>query len=352
MRLEAATCSRDPANPAANEDALVVLPGRAYAVIDGMSDRIGARYDGMLAGRYAARLAAATLEHLFAAGAAPPPAEDVVPMLTAAVQAAYLRHGMTEAAQKDWGARLCCTLALALHDGPRIRLVLVGDSGVRVNGRDVLQMTKDIDRITATLRSHAWHRAAGRTPDPLVRDRLARQVTWHGITQDPAPLAPLFGAADLAAIGTAAEAECTATLPHVPRADILHLLRHGIVAGQGDFQNSTDSVLGYGCLDGFEVPRTLMRIATLEARTVETLELFTDGYFEPGDGFGLAAWEAAHAKVETEDPAKVGRYRSTKGSVPGRWADDRTYLAVGWREHSPARLDTYDTPKVNSATEP
>ncbi|MCC6717445.1 MAG: protein phosphatase 2C domain-containing protein [Acetobacteraceae bacterium] len=319
MRLEAATTSRDPAHAEANEDAIVILPGRAYAVIDGVSDRTGARYDGELSGRHAARLVAGTLERLLPGP--PPPAESIVPTLTATLHEAYLRHATLAAAQADWGARLCCTLALALHDGPRLHLVLVGDSGIRLNGREVLQATKDLDRITATLRSHAWHAVAD--PDPMLRDRIARQVAWHGTAQHPAP-----HGLDLAAIAAAAEAECIAALPHVPRADIAHLLSRGIVGAQGDYQNNPHSILGYGCLDGFAVPRTLLRIATLDTRTVETLELFTDGYFRPGATPGLAAWEQAHAEVEAEDPAKVGRWRSTKGSTPQRWADDRSYILV------------------------
>ncbi len=328
MRLEAASFSRDPANAAANEDALVLLPGRAYAVIDGVSDRTGTRYDGELSGRHAARLVAATLERLLLG--APPPVESIVPTLTATLHEAYLRHGTLEAAEQSWGNRLCCTLALALHDGPRLHLVLVGDSGIRLNGREVLQMDKDLDTITATLRSKAWHRVAD--PDPVVRDRVARQVSWKGLAQDPAVFAPELDSEDIAAIGAAAEAECLAMLPHVPRADIAHLLRNGIVGAQGDYQNTPDSVLGYACLDGFAVPRRLMQISTLEARGVETLELFTDGYFDVGEKATLASWEARHAEVEREDPAKVGRFRSTKGSTPGRWSDDRTYIGVRYKE--------------------
>ena len=327
MRLEASSLSRDPARAEANEDAFVVLPGRAYAVIDGVSDRTGMRYDGELSGRHAARLVAGTLERLLLGAA--PPVESIVPTLTAALNEAYRRHGTLEAARADWGARLCCTLALALFAGGRLHLLLVGDSGIRLNGREVLQMPKDIDRITASLRSHAWHRVGD--SDPVVRDHVARQVTWRGVTQDAAPLAPHLAAADLTAIAAAAEAECVTALPHVPRGDVVHLLKHGIVGAQGDYQNNPESVLGYACLDGFTVPRTLMRITTVEARGVETLELFTDGYFRPGDTMGLAAWEAAHAQVEAEDPAKVTTYRSTKGSTPVRWADDRTYVGVSLR---------------------
>ena len=64
---------------------------------------------------------------------------------------------------------------------------------------------------------------------------------------------------------------------------------------------------------------------------VDLLELFSDGYFKLGEGFGVAAWERAFAEVEAEDPHKIGRYMSTKGTTPTILTDDRTYLGVRLR---------------------
>ena len=52
MRIEAFTAAKTPDDPAGNEDQLLILPGRGHAVIDGVTDRTGHRYDGLLAGRY------------------------------------------------------------------------------------------------------------------------------------------------------------------------------------------------------------------------------------------------------------------------------------------------------------
>ena len=60
----------------------------------------------------------------------------------------------------------------------------------------------------------------------------------------------------------------------------------------------------------------------------QQIELFSDGYFAPGHGFGVASWEERFAEVEREDPAKIGRYASVKGSTAGMWSDDRSYLGV------------------------
>lgn len=322
MRIEAFSESREPSHPAANEDAFVIIPGRAYAAIDGVTDRNGTRYDGMLAGRYAARLIAAKLEAMFTTAA--PAAEDVVPALTATLAAAYRRHGVDPSAA-GWGGRMCCTLALAIIRADVVEVVLVGDSGVRIGGHTVLQMAKDLDRITATLRRHAWPVIAARVADPVERERLARLFVFHGAKHG---LPELFTHAEVAAITAAAEADCRTTLPHVPAADIAFLLREGIVDGQGAFQNNTDSVLGYACLDGFAVPRTLMRVARFDRADAAMLELFTDGYARPAPGFGVAAWEADFAVTEAEDPSKISAYPGVKGSVPGKWSDDRTYLGV------------------------
>ena len=54
MQIEAFSEAKDPRAPHTNEDRLVILPGRAYAVIDGVTDRLGTRYDGVLSGQYAA----------------------------------------------------------------------------------------------------------------------------------------------------------------------------------------------------------------------------------------------------------------------------------------------------------
>ena len=89
MRIEAFSEAKDPARPGANEDALLILPGRAYAVIDGVSDRTGVRYDGMLAGQYASTLVRRRLETILGDAGV-----DVVGDLTATIAAAATAGGV------------------------------------------------------------------------------------------------------------------------------------------------------------------------------------------------------------------------------------------------------------------
>jgi hypothetical protein len=321
MRIEAFTEAREPARPETNEDSLVVLPGRAFAVIDGVTDRDGSRFDGMLGGRYAARLVARRLETLLAT--ATPPPESIIPTLTDTLRDACRHHGVDLAGAR-WGGRMCCTLALVLLDDTDVSVLLVGDSGVRINA-EVLQARKDLDTITALLRRAAWHHLTPLLGEGDERERLARQIVFHGTGQPPSDA---LDQPTLRTLHTRAAAACAAALPHIPADDVAYLLHHGIVHGQGTYQNRTDTVLGYSCLDGSDIPPALIRTARFPRAGVNTIELFSDGYARPAPGFGIAAWEADFATTERLDPSKTGAFLSVKGSTPGRWSDDRTYLGI------------------------
>lgn len=331
MRIEAFSQGKDPARPDANEDRLVVLPGRAYAVIDGVTARLATRYDGMLAGQYGAVLVQRTLERLLAVDApAPGDARALVATLTEAIATAYARHGTLEAARGDPNRRFAATLALVFERPDTLEILLIGDSGVRLDcGRDI-RLDKDLDRITATARRVAWRRIAPRVDDPARREALSRRVTWGGTAQDPAGLEGILDGADLAAIEAEAIAQATGAMAHLPQDAITGLVRGGIVNAQGTHQNNPASPLGYSCLDGFAVPPEFVHHEILPRAGIGCVELYSDGYFKPGDGFGIAAWERAFDEVEREDPEKLGRYASVKGSQGNLKADDRTYLGVRW----------------------
>jgi hypothetical protein len=328
MLIEAFSEAKDPSAPHANEDQLVILPGRAYAVIDGVTDRLGTRYDGMLSGQYAAVTVKHALEHMLSVPDARMDGVAIVRALTAEIAAAYKAHGMAEKVQSDWNLRLSAALALVLVQAETVDVVLVGDSGVRINGEHVLRMEKDLDLITSTLRQEAWPVIGRRTTDPEKQEQISRRVTWHGTRQPLDAVADTLDAGDMALIEGRAIAANIEALPHVAQADIENLVRGGIVNAQGGYQNNGSLQLGYPCIDGFEVPQHMIRIERFPRSEVKTVEIYSDGYFKPGDGFGVAAWEKAFAEAEREDPAKVLLYPSPKGSTATFWADDRTYLGV------------------------
>lgn len=96
-------------------------------------------------------------------------------------------------------------------------------------------------------------------------------------------------------------------------------------------QNSPNHELGYGVIDGTPVPEKFINIFKFKKKDVSTLEVFSDGYFRVPKEPAIASWEQTFAEVEKEDPYKIGRYPSTKGSSADSFTDDRTILIAKFK---------------------
>jgi len=331
MRIEAFSEGKNLDEPEANEDRFLVLPGRGFAVIDGVTDRTGHRYDGMLAGRMASRTVQAAVARFLidpAEKAADP--ERLVAQVSAAIRAAYQAHGILDIARKDATRRFGATLALAVEQGPMLRFILVGDSGLRINGGETVINDTGLDLVTASLRQEAYAvvAAAGGTADDQAK--LGKACAFGGAAAFQADMAPWLDAPGLAALRDRCLERCRVRFPLVPERDLRLLLDGGILKGQTHFQNNTASPLSYAVLDGFDVPMSLVRVIDRPRAEVRTVELFTDGYFAPGATPEVDAWEAAFAEVERVDPGKIDRYPSVKGTIGRVRADDRTVVIVSF----------------------
>jgi hypothetical protein len=333
-QLEAFSLGKKFGHPETNEDSLVVMPNLGYAVIDGVTDRNGTRYGGMLSGQFASRTVKRAIEvFLLAQGRPDQPelqfqgGEHFVDYLGNAIHAGYVAYGALAAVEADWKLRGGCTVMAAMLIGDRLEVVAVGDSGIRINGDDTLQVLKPLDDVTAILRRETWryYEALGKPIDEC--DRYAASMTWQGTRNQP-PGSVTAADDVVAAIEAKALAASKAHLPNVPESELLLLIQHGISHGQGKFQNVTEPVLGYGGIDGFAIPGRFVETRSYPLADIETIELFSDGYFKPGRGFGVASWETAFQEVEAEDFHKIGRYMSTKGTTATQLTDDRSYLGV------------------------
>jgi Protein phosphatase 2C len=328
MRIEAFSRGKDRADAGTSEDQFLVLPGRGYAVIDGVSDLSGQHYVGQRAGRVASRVVqqAVTRFLLDPAEAEAHPAR-LIAYVSAELRAAGARYGVPGAALGQSGGRFAATLTLTVDLGESFRFVLVGDSGLRLNGHEITIVDSGLDRVTAALRQEAYRvvQAAGGSLNACRQ--VGRACAFYGAGAPFAEMRPWLDVTGLAALRRAALDRCRAQFPHVPQDHLERLLDRGI-AGQGAYQNTTTSPLGYAVLDGSDVPMDLVRVVDRPRTSIQTIELFTDGYFEPGATPEVDAWEAAFEEVERVDPEKIGRYASVKGSTPETWTDDRTVVIV------------------------
>lgn len=261
MLLEAFSEGKRFGHPEANEDSFVAIPGVGYAVIDGVTDRNGTRYGGMLSGQFASLTVKQATERFFLEQQAFRPDADFayrgprafVDYLTAALHDAYAAHGVLGAVEHDWKLRAGCTIVAAFQVGDRLEIVAVGDSGIRVNETDLIWVLKPLDDVTSILRREAWRYFEALGLPAGECDELAGKLTWRG-TRHQATEGRTADAAVIEEIERRALRACRAHLPDAPETELLVLIQDGIEHGQGGFQNVTDKVLGYGGLDGFAVP--------------------------------------------------------------------------------------------------
>ncbi|ODT66835.1 MAG: hypothetical protein ABS75_24925 [Pelagibacterium sp. SCN 63-23] len=327
--FEGFTQAKNPDLPESNEDRIVAIPGRLYAVIDGATDLSGLRYDDRLGhGATGGHLAAqAVAEALAIAGAGafgdlPDPAA-LIAALNEAIAATYRRIGIAEAEIASGRERFRAAFVAAFVAGDNMRLVALGDCSIRVNGRAVLEHHFPGDSVLSKARAAAWSALAAKGLDAATIRPVARQF----IVQGPASGAELpepLDAHDLAAILAEVRAD-PAVLAQcdndVARVDFLLAAGlEGIRADPGGFSAMV--------LDGVSDARSSVRVFDLALEEVETLELSSDGYPAAPETVSIAAWEAVLAEADRVDPERIGAYASTKGRVGKNFGDDRSILII------------------------
>jgi hypothetical protein len=328
MKIEAFSEGKYLDAPEANEDQFLVLPGIGYAVFDGATDNTGQLYDGKRGGWHASRIAMRAVgDFLLDPEKRELRPERLIEHISAAFRASYVRHGILETMRGDPALRFGATLTLAADLGETFRFVLIGDSGLRINGAEGFINDPGHDLITASLRVEGYRmveEAGGGAED---RARVGRAGAFYGAAELHPDMQPWLDETKRKRLYERSFAWSRARLPTVPESDIRHLLDTGI-SGQARFANNTMSPLSYTVLDGFEVPLAGVQVFDRPRAALRSIELFTDGYFKPGAAPALSDWEKAFAEVERIDPEKIGQYPSVKGSSARMNTDDRTLVIV------------------------
>jgi hypothetical protein len=223
-------------------------------------------------------------------------------------------------------ARVSSTMAMAMPLGEAMHLMVVGDSGIRINGHELLHITKDVDILFTHVRLGIRDQLQRRGLTGDVLENTTRQWVFQGLDQKREFV---FEPAQVRAVIDRAVHACQGQLQSDAIACIPTMVRQGIAGGQHPFANCVGHSLGYASLNGGTTlgPDMLHRVLPLHA--VRSLELFSDGYVAcPPDGLTVADWENHFAHCEALDPHKTGVYAGVKGSTEAYWSDDRSVLSV------------------------
>lgn len=320
MKIEVFSRSKSRANSKAGDDVPLVMPGHIYAVFDGATDPFGTVVNGESAGRIAAR----TMAEFFGGIALDPSLRSLDG--PALIVRAAERLGAVNA---RLGLRIpaSTTLAVVIEEAAAFRILILGDSAVRVNGETLHVHHKLVDEVSTAARVATFRLLRKRLEGDAV-EKAARQIVFLGFQQ--ACEDGLLSRTDAERIVAAVSGEARFDA----QSDHVRFFLMGGIQTQFTLANNARSPLGYSGMNGSQPLLREMIDLRLPKAGVRTLELFTDGYFSLPAGTSLAAWEEEFERIERIDYHKIGAHPGVKGSTTAEYSDDRTIISLDFGDAS------------------
>ncbi|RYH07138.1 hypothetical protein [Tropicimonas sp. IMCC6043] len=315
MRIEVFNRSkfRDGSDP--GDDVPLVVPGLVYGVFDGATDPRGTRVDGIAAGRLAALAAASAMAALAQeAKVSGMPGREIIEHLASALRRAS--DGL------DLFIPPSTTAAIALDCGEDWRLLLLGDSGLRINATEAFRSEKLIDTVATIARVAVFKLLSSRFGLGDEVEMSARATILLGFDQ-----AVERGLLSVAEANEIIEATARAA-GLAPQIELVDRFLSGGIQIQHQFGNSRGNPLCFETLNGTDSALTELLDFTRPKSEVSSIELYSDGYAALPDAPTAAAWEAAFARAEAEDFHRIGPFATVKGSTEAEFFDDRTVVIV------------------------
>ncbi|WP_223423961.1 hypothetical protein [Tateyamaria pelophila] len=297
------------------DDVPLIVPGQIYGVFDGATDPRGTIVGGIGTGR----LAALTVAQLMTDMASTPGLRDI--------PAPQIVHHLTSglATRTDPLALPIppsTTLAIALDCGDEWRFMTLGDTGIRLNGTEVLRHEKLIDSVSTVARVCVFKRLQEREADPDVLEKSVRRVIFLGF--DAAVREAVL---DRAAADQIISQAIEANGLEADAASVVAFLNGGIQT-QFRLGNATGSPLCFDTLNG-TVPQLGHLIDMVRPKSdVQSIEIFSDGYPDFPEMAVMSEWEERFHRAEEVDFHKTGPFAAVKGSTSDEYFDDRTVLLL------------------------
>lgn len=326
--IETFTQPKEIGNPASNEDRAIAVPDRLYAVIDGATDKSGLKHEGLTGGQIAGRILEDVIRGMARDSDCGEARAIDIPTLLRRVnqrlQRFYRAANLTQAIRREPWRRFAAQLSMAVKEGDRYRFTVIGNSALRLNGKEVFSAPQLGEDICARLRIAVYRHLTGGGADRPKAGEWARAYTVEGLA---VPLQGKgLGAGDLDRLRGAVRAECIERFPGLGAETIEDVLAGGL-KGLHRYRNRPGP-LGFPSINGSPIPEDMIIEFERPASDVHCIEIFSDGYPGVPAGTTVSDWESLYAGAERDDPERISTYPAVKGSSPGRNADDRTVLIV------------------------
>ena len=317
MQISAFSHPKDRSARTQSDDVLLVLPN-VCGVFDGATDPHGiSGFPGVSSGRFAAELLARHCASVFSDETNYQiPTVDLLTQLADKLASAKFNNGGV--------SRPTSTLALTIFGPHTVRIIVAGDSGVRVNGKTVFRHLKCIDDVSAAARIEVYKLLIERGLDLEKAEMAARRAIFQGldncVSEKVLPETEIH-----AAIERVAKSQRSIA----PSKVVHNFLRQGIKS-QSDYGNDDTHPLGFSVLNGASVSMKDIIDVSLDRADVKSLEIFSDGYFDLPEGISILDWERRFAEVEVEDPRKLTAFPNVKGSTASEFSDDRSIISINF----------------------
>lgn len=315
MRLELCNQSKYRQSGRLGDDVPLVVPGRVYGVFDGATDPRGTMVGPIGAGRLAAVTVAEAVSRLaHEPDGAERSTEAIIAYLSDALQARTGPMGLPIPPST--------TVAIVLDCGDQWRFITLGDTGIRLNGTEVLRHEKLIDTVSTLGRVAVFNHLAGKADDLDEVEKTARQAILLGFDH-----AVGAGVIDQ----SLADAITQDTIERTglqAQADTVRAFLAGGIQTQFRFGNATGSVLCFDTMNGTMPVLGETRDLRRSKADIRSIEIFSDGYVDMPERACVTAWESLFEQTENEDFHKTGRYAGVKGSTRDEVFDDRTVIVL------------------------
>ncbi len=313
MNIEAFSRSKYKDMGKPGDDVIFIEPDGVLAVFDGATDPTGAFYNGESSGRIAARSAARRAAQLAASGMLlEAPGREIFQALSDSVRDAAIVHSIAHPPST--------TAAIVAIAPDHYRLLALGDTGIRLNGKDIYQHHKLIDVVSTAARVAVHGFISRKIADPDIAEMTTRKVIFNGL--------------DAAVSGgqiTASEADdaiaAAVSAANVTR-DVAGEFLGGGIKTQFHRANA-EGPLGFASINGKGIILEGTTDLRIPREQVRSIEIFSDGYVSiPESGVEIADWEREFERAERVDFHKTSAFPAVKGSTSLESCDDRTVISA------------------------